>query len=80
MHDGCLHECDYDGFLRGVYAHLAGAHRECSPRRLDLADRQKLLPQRREMLQDMLAFFETYLKDGIRGTEGAATAASASNR
>lgn len=34
----------------------------------------------KEMLQDMLAFFEAYLKDGISGTEGTATAASASNR
>jgi dipeptidyl aminopeptidase/acylaminoacyl peptidase len=34
----------------------------------------------KEMLQDMLGFFDTYLKDGISGTDGTATTASASGR
>jgi dipeptidyl aminopeptidase/acylaminoacyl peptidase len=32
------------------------------------------------LLQDMLEFFDTYLKDGIRGTEGKATVVSTSGR
>jgi dipeptidyl aminopeptidase/acylaminoacyl peptidase len=34
----------------------------------------------KEMLQDMLAFFDTYLKDGTTGTAGPVTAASESDR
>jgi dipeptidyl aminopeptidase/acylaminoacyl peptidase len=34
----------------------------------------------KEMLQDMLGFFDTYLKDGTTGTAGPVTAASASDR
>jgi dipeptidyl aminopeptidase/acylaminoacyl peptidase len=34
----------------------------------------------KEMLQDMLTFFDTYLKDGVRGTEGTAPVARASSR
>ena len=34
----------------------------------------------RTMLQDMLEFFDTYLKDGISGTEGKAIAAGTSGR
>jgi dipeptidyl aminopeptidase/acylaminoacyl peptidase len=34
----------------------------------------------KQMLQDMLEFFDTYLKDGIGGTEGTATTTSASVR
>jgi dipeptidyl aminopeptidase/acylaminoacyl peptidase len=34
----------------------------------------------KELLQDMVAFFDSYLKDGIKGTDGTATTTSASTR